>query len=389
MITFNSTQTITKEEEMIYEFRVYDAVPGKLSALNDRFAKITLDYFWSCVSRARSCVRPPTRRCNNNAFLKMIIIALLTTILFALPTAAFAQPYPSKPVRVIVPWPPGGSNDISARIVLKEVSQSLGQQFVIDNRPGGGGTIGTNIVARAPADGYTLLVNSTTHLANAHLNKSLLYDTLKDFTAVSILVSQPQVLVVHPSLPAKSVKEFIELAKRKPDSILYASSSSGSQAHLSMELFAAMAGIKVVHVPYKGGAPQVIGLLQGEVQASIATVATVIPHIQSGKLRALGVNSPERIRMLPQVPTIDQAGVPGFELNAWIGVLAPANTPRTIIETLHREITKALKTPSVVQSLSVQVLDPWFSSIDEFNDRLRTDYEKYGRLVKISNAKVE
>lgn len=307
-----------------------------------------------------------------------------------LPFGALAQVYPSKPVRVVVPWPPGGSNDIVGRIVLQKMGESMGQQFVIDNRPGAAGSIGADVVAKAPPDGYTLMVHSTTHVGNAHLyGKKLTYDTLKDFTGVGLLSAQPGVLTVHPSLPAKTTKEFLALAKSRPGQILYSSSGNGSAPHLQMALLASMAGIKLVHVPYKGGAPQVTALISGETQVSFATIGTVINHIRQGKLRPLGVGSAQRTKTLPDVPTISESGVPGYEMAPWVGLFAPAGTPKAIIDKLNAEANKALKLPDVVQKLESQALDPWTSTPEEFNARLKVDYEKYGKLIQLTGARVE
>jgi len=304
-------------------------------------------------------------------------------------TLAFAQAYPAKTVRVVIPWPPGGSNDVVGRIVMQRLGETLGQQFVIDNRPGAAGSIGSDIVAKAPADGYTLMVHSTTHVGNAHLYKKLPYDTLKDFTGVAMLVSQPGVLTVHPSLPAHSVKAFIALAKTRPGQILYSSSGNGSAPHLSMALFISMAGIDIVHVPYKGGAQQVTALVAGEAQASLATVSTVIEQIRAGKLRPLGVNSLQRVAVLPDTPPIAQAGVPGYEMSPWIGVFAPAGTPRAIVDRLHAEIGKILQMPDVTRNLSNQALEPSVASVDQFNAIIRADYDKYGTLIRLAGARVE
>jgi len=308
----------------------------------------------------------------------------------ALPSAAVAQAWPVKPVRVVIPWPAGGSNDIVGRIVMQEVSRSLGQQFVIDNRAGAAGSIGADVVAKAPADGYTIMVHSTTHVGNAHLyGKKLTYDTLKDFTGVGMLSSQPGVLVVHPSLPVKSLKDFIALAKSRPGQINYSSSGNGSAPHLQMALLISMAGIDIVHVPYKGGAPQVAALLGGETQASFATVGTVITQIQAGRLRAIGLGSTAPSKILPGVPTISDAGLAGYDMNPWIGVFAPAGTPRPIIDRLNAEMNVALALPEVVSTLSKQALDPAPTTVDEFNRILRVDYDKYGKLIALTRARVE
>jgi len=317
-----------------------------------------------------------------------VTAVILTAALFA-PFAAVAQSYPAKPVRVVIPWPPGGSNDVVGRLVLQKLSEWMGQQFVVDNRPGASGVVGSDVVAKAAPDGYTIMIHSTTHLGNAHLYKKLPYDTLKDFTGVGLLSAQPGVLTVHPSLPVKSVKEFIALAKARPGQILYSSSGNGSAPHLQMALLISMTGIKITHVPYKGGVPQVTALVSGETQASFATISTVIAHIRNGKLRPLGVGSVKPSKTLPGVPTISDAGVPGYEMAPWIGVYAPAGTPRNIIDRLNSEINKALAQPDIVQKLESQALDPLPSTPEEFNARIKADYEKYGKLIKLIGAKIE
>jgi tripartite-type tricarboxylate transporter receptor subunit TctC len=326
----------------------------------------------------------------SGAFMKasLLATALAAIVSVLAPVAAAAQAYPTTVVRVVIPWPPGGSNDVVGRIVAQKLSEALGQQFIIDNRPGAAGSIGSDVVAKAPADGYTLMVHSTTHVGNAHVYKKLPYDTLKDFAGVAMLVTQPGALTVHPSLPVKSVREFIALAKKRPGEILYSSSGNGSAPHLSMALFISMAGIELVHVPYKGGAPQVTALVAGEAQASLATVSTVIEHIRGNRLRPLGVNSSEPVRVLPGIPPI-AATVPGYEMTPWIGVFAPAATPNAIIDRLHAEIGRILKLPDVEKNLVNQALEPSLATVDQFNARLRADYEKYGKLIRAAGVKIE
>ncbi|MDH5535851.1 MAG: tripartite tricarboxylate transporter substrate binding protein [Betaproteobacteria bacterium] len=308
----------------------------------------------------------------------------------ALPFVALAQAYPAKPVRVVIPWPPGGSNDVVGRLVMQKLSESLGQQFVIDNRPGAAGSIGADVVAKAPGDGYTIMVHSTTHVGNAHIyGKKLAYDTLKDFTGVALLSSQAGVLTVHPSLPVNSVQEFLALAKARPGQILYSSSGNGSAPHLQMALLISMTGINIVHVPYKGGAPQVTALMSGETQASFATIATVINHIRNGKLRPLGVGTSKPAKTLPGVPTLSEAGVKGYEMAPWIGVFAPAGTPKAVIGRLNAEINKALANADIEKKLENQALEPWLASPEETNERIRADYDKYGKLIKMTGAKIE
>ena len=267
--------------------------------------------------------------------------------------------------------------------------KTLGQQFIVDNRAGAAGSIGADVVAKAPPDGYTLMVHSTSHVGNAHLYKKLPYDTLKDFTGVALLAAQPGALTIHPSLPVKTVKEFIALAKARPGTINYSSSGNGSAPHLSMELLVAMTGIKIVHVPYKGGAPQVTALVSGETQASLATVSTVLVHVQSGRLRALGVSSAKRSATMPDVPTIAEAGVPGYEMSPWIGVFVPTGTSKELIAKLNSEINRALKAPDVSNLLSSNALDALGGTPEEFDVRIKADYEKYAKLIKLTGAKVD
>jgi tripartite-type tricarboxylate transporter receptor subunit TctC len=315
------------------------------------------------------------------------VVFLIASVLAA--PGALAQTYPTRPVRVIIPWPPGGSNDVVGRLVLQKLTQSLGQQFVVDNRAGAAGSIGAELVAKAAPDGYTLMVHSTTHVGNGTLYKNLPYDVVKDFSGVGLLSAQPGVLTVHPSLPVKSVREFVALAKSRPGQVLYSSSGNGSAPHLSMALFVSMAGINIVHVPYKGGVPQVTALVSGETQSSLATISTVIAHIRNGKLRPLGVSSAKPSKTLPGIPTIAESGVPGYEMAPWIGVFAPAGTPKNIVDRLNAEVNKALAQPDIVQKLEAQALDPWPSTAQELNARLKTDFEKYAKLIRLSGAKIE
>ena len=325
--------------------------------------------------------------------MKTLLNSLLIAAAVTLGSAsvlAQAQAYPSKVVRVVIPWPAGGSNDVVGRVVMQKLSEALGQQFLIDNRGGASGSIGADVVAKAPPDGYTIMVHSTTHVGNAHIyGRKLTYDTVKDFTGVGMLSAQPGVLTVHPSLPVKTAKEFIALAKSKPGQINYSSSGNGSAPHLQMALLISMTGIDIVHVPYKGGAPQVTALLAGETQASFATVGTVINHIRGGKLRPLGLGSTKPSKALPGVPTLAESGVPGYDMSPWIGVFAPAGTPKAVIDKLNAEINKALALPDVVKNLENQALDTSPSSVDQFNTTLKVDYDKYGKLIKMTGAKIE
>jgi len=311
----------------------------------------------------------------------------LAAVLAAM-SSAFAQTYPAKPVRVIIVFPPGGSNDIVGRIVFQKMSEQLGQQFVIENRGGAAGIVGTAVVATSPADGYTLMVQSTTHVANAHLYKKLPYDTLGDFIGVTPMARQVGILVVHPSMPVKSVKEFIALAKRRPNDIIYGSAGSGSFVHLTMALLNSMTGTTMVHVPYKGGGPLSIAILAGEIQTYIATIGSLLPHIQSKRVRPLGVTSDKRTVQFPDVPSIAETVI-GYELTAWIATFTPAGVPKPIVDKLNAELKKALADPDVASKLTAQTLDPMHMTPEQFAQRLKSDFEKYEKLVKLTGAKLE
>jgi tripartite-type tricarboxylate transporter receptor subunit TctC len=316
-----------------------------------------------------------------------IAMSIVLAVLFS-PLAALAQAYPERPVRVIVVFPPGGSNDVTARIVFQKMSDMLKEQFVIENRGGAAGSIGSDVVAKSPADGYTIMIQSATHIANPHLYKKLPYDALNDFIGITTLARQVGVLVVHPSLPVKSVTEFIALARKHPNDIVYGSAGNGSYVHLTMALFVSMTNIKMVHVPYRGGGPAGIALVAGETQAEIATIGSLYSHIKAQRVRPLGVTSTERVKQFPDVPAIAEA-VPGYEFTAWVGSFAPAGTPRPIIDKLNAELKKALADPDVAERLSRQTLDPMYMTPEQFAQRLKSDYDKYGKLIKEVGAKID
>lgn len=305
-----------------------------------------------------------------------------------LPAAAGAQIYPSKPVRVVIVFPPGGSNDVVGRIVFERISRLTGQQFIIDNRGGAAGQIGSEMVAASPPDGYTVMVQSTTHVANAHLYKKLRYDVLKDFINVSPMARQVGMLVSHPSLPAKTGKEFVALAKKRPGEITYGSAGNGSYVHLSMALMASMAGLKMIHVPYKGGGPAGTAIVAGETQAMLATIGSLFPHIKAGRVKPLGVSTDKRLPQFPDVAAIAEF-VPGYEFTAWVGCFVPARTPAAIVDTLNGLLAKALADPGVSSKLAAQTLDPMHMSSAEFTARVKADYDKYEKVVKLSGARVD
>ena len=319
------------------------------------------------------------------------LFATLLTTLVALSwvhqaAAQTPQAYPSKTVRVVIPWPPGGSNDMAGRIVAQKLTQIMGKPFIIDNRGGASGTIGADAVAKAPPDGYTLMVHSTTHVGNPWMYKNLPYDTLKDFAPVGLIATQPGILVAHPSAPVKTVKDLIALAKAKPETITFGSSGNGGLPHLSMALFEQMAHVRLIHVPYKGGGPAITALVSGETNVMIATLASAITYIQSGRLRAIAVSGGERLKSVPEVPTISESGLPGYDMNPWMGMFAPAGTPKAIIEKLNKEIARILQMPDVIQQLATQGTEPWAMTPEQFARRLTEDYEKYGKLIKLTGA---
>jgi len=310
----------------------------------------------------------------------------VTTAIFAFlmfPFCAGAQDYPNKPVKVIVVFPPGGSNDVTARIVFKKMEDNLKQQFVIDNRGGAAGTIGATAVAKSRADGYTIMIQSTTHIANAYMYKGKLqYDTLGDFIGLTPLARQVGVLVVHPSMPVKSVKELVALAKSKPGEINYGSAGLGSYVHLSISMLLSMTDMSMTNVPYRGGGPLLAALIGGEVATTISTIGSAFPYLKAGRLRSLGVTSAERVAKFPDIPAIAES-VPGYEFTAWVGSFVPAGTPKPIVDKLNAELKKAVSDPEVVKLLTNRVLDPMYMTPEQFATRLKSDYERYGKLMKV------
>ena len=314
---------------------------------------------------------------------------ILVVVLCTTAAAASAQTYPSKPVRMVVPFPAGGGIDTVARILAPKLSEGLGQPVVIDNRVGASGTVGTELVAKSPADGHTLLATFASHAQNASLYPKLGYDTVKDFAPITLIATVPNILVVNPALPVKTVKDLIALAKKRPGEILYASIGNGTPAHLSAELFNNMAGIKMTHVAYKGAAPSIVALISGETQLTFTTVLVAMPHVKSGRLRALGVCSLKRSPVLPDLPTIDEAGVKGYESNAWYGLLGPAKTPPAIVEQLNRETLKVLQMPDVRDNLKNQGAEPVGDSPREFAAVIVQEIDKWRKVVEAAGIKAD
>ena len=305
-----------------------------------------------------------------------------------LPMTAFAQAWPAKPVRWVVPFSSGGVADIPARIIGQKLSETLGQQIVIENRPGAGGTLGSEAVARAQPDGYSWLVVSNTNVINAALYGKLSYDPVKDFTPVIHFASTPNVLVVHPAFPAKSVKELIEVARKRPKQIFYASSGNGSSQHLFAELFESSAKIEMEHVPFKGSGPAIAALLGGEVSMSFTGMSAVLPFIRTGKLRALGVTTSRRNASLPDVPAIGEQ-LPGYDATLWLGLLAPANTPREIVARMNAEIVKALTDPAGRMPLVEGGNDVIGGTPEEFGKLFNAELVKWAQIVKSVGAKID
>ncbi len=307
-----------------------------------------------------------------------------------LASGAFAQGYPAKPIRLVVPFPPGGAVDFYARVVQAPLSDALGQTVVIENRVGASGMVGAEYVAKSPPDGYTLLLGNIASLAiNVSLYPKMAYDPAKDFAPIMHTIDVNYAMVVHPSVPAKTVQEFIAYVKANPGKVSYGSAGSGSLPHLATELFKASTGIDLVHVPYKGGGPMVTDLLGGTIQVVIADQANLMPHVKSGKLRALAVASPRRSPNYPELPTIGEAGVPNFEAVAWNGLVAPAGTPPEIIKRVHDALAKVMAMPAVRDKLVSGGLDPVGDTPEEFGRFNRAEIAKWSKIAKDVGAKVE
>ncbi len=322
--------------------------------------------------------------------MKLLHKLMLALALVAPAIGAQAQSYPNKPIRLVCPFPPGGAVDIASRAVAHELTQILGQPVTVDNRPGAGGNIGADMVAKSAPDGYTLLMTTSGILAiNPALYSKIPFDSLKDFAPVSMVVSLNNVLVVNPAFPARSVKDVIAQAKAQPGKLTYASSGNGTSIHLSGELFKSMTGVDMLHIPYKGSAPAVTDLLGGQVNMMFDNIPSSLPHIRAGKLRALGVTGPKRSPLLPDVPTIAEAGVPGYESYVWFGIVAPTGTPPDIIAKLNAALAKAAVTPSFHDRLTEQGYDVLSSTPEQMASSIRNEIAKWGKIVKASGARVD
>jgi tripartite-type tricarboxylate transporter receptor subunit TctC len=319
----------------------------------------------------------------------MIVRTILSLALALSSALVHAQSYPTKAVRVVVPFPPGAGADITTRLVTPKLAAALGQQFVVDNRPGAAGHIGGEIVAHSPADGYTLLSTPASIVISATLYKKLSYNLERDLVPIGIMASVPFIIVVHPSLPVHNVKELIALARQKPGALLFASTGNGGTPHLAMEMFKLQTHLNLIHVPYKGTPPAVTDLLAGQVQLMFANTLSVLPMVKSGRLRAIAISSAKRSAATPDIPTVAESGVPGFEAVTWFGMLAPTGTPQPIIERLNAEITRAVTSRDVHERLIAQGADPITMTVPQFTTFFHAELAKWAKTVKAAGVTIQ
>ena len=314
------------------------------------------------------------------------VAGVAAMIACAAPPAA-AQDYPSRAVKIIIGFGPGATADITARVLAQRFNEKLGQQFVVENKPGAGSNLAADFVARAPKDGYTLLMATTANAINQTVSPNLSFDFVKDLAPVTLVASVPNVLVAHPSLGVASVPELIALAKSKPEQIFFGSSGVGTSTHLSGELFNQMAGVKLVHVPYPGSAQAIADVLTGRIALLFSPASTVLPHVRDGKLKALATTGGKRTAIAPELPTVAEAGLPGYETDLWLALLAPAGTPRAVIDTLSRAVNEALRVNEVVAPLRAQGIDPLGGTPEEFGRYLQTEVQKWETVAKAAGVK--
>ena len=320
----------------------------------------------------------------------MIRRMLAAVFLAFFSAGAFAQGYPNRPIHLVVGFTPGGVSDVLARAISAKLSQNLGQQVVVDNRPGAGTTIASEYIAKSAPDGYTLyFCDATTHAINASLYRKLPYDSLKDFTYISLLASTPLLLVVNAALPAKSVPELIALAKARPGQLNYASSGTGTIVHLAGESFKTMAGVDLLHVPYKGSAPATVAVIAGEVAFIFSTMPAALPHVKSGKLRALAVTTPARVAAVQDIPTLAEAALPGFDLVLYSGLIGPAGMAREVVERANAEFAKVIDSPEIRDFFATQGATPMMSTPEQFSAHIRAEVVKLGKMVRDSGAKAD
>jgi tripartite-type tricarboxylate transporter receptor subunit TctC len=317
------------------------------------------------------------------------IMPLIAALAASLAPAAAAQTYPAKAIRIVVPFPAGGTSDILSRAVGQKLTEEWKQPVIVDNRPGASANIGADIVVKSPPDGYTLLCASTIHTINPSLYSKLSYDPVRDFTPITLIAATSQVLAVHPSVPVKTVKEFIVYAKKRPGELHYSSAGNGSQPHLTAEMFKSRTGIDIVHVPYKGAPPQLADLIAGHVALTFATSPTAVPQVRAGKLRALAVSTLKRISALPEVPTIDESGLRGFDASGANGLVGPAGMPPAIVERLNAAVVRIVKDPAMSTYLSDQGAEPWTTTPGEYAAYIKSEVAKWAKAVKDSGARID
>jgi tripartite-type tricarboxylate transporter receptor subunit TctC len=321
--------------------------------------------------------------------MKNILKLSLSILALIFAATASAQSFPTKPIKIIVPFPAGGTVDFFARVISTKLSEALGQSVLVENRAGAGGNIAAEAVAKAAPDGYTLLMGSEIIAINTSLYSKIGYDPVKDLAPITLVGTVPNILIVHPGLPVNSVNDLIALAKKTPGKISFASTGQGTSTHLSSELFKLMANVDMLHIPYKGGPPAIADLISGQVNMMFINMPTGITHVRSGKAKIIAVSSIKRVSQLPDVPTVDQAGVKGFETSAWSGLYAPAGTPADIINRLNAEVVKILKQPSVREQLMAQGAEPVGDTPEEFSRFTLAEISKWAKIIKISGAKVD
>ena len=328
---------------------------------------------------------------HTQAWPKRFAKALSAGLLMSLSAAAMAQAYPARPIRLVVPWPPGQATDLAARFVAQKLSESLGQPLVVDNRAGAGGTIGSDVVAKAPPDGYTLLAGSSGPISIApYLSGKLPYESLKDFTAVSLIATVPYVLVTQPAFPASNAAEFVAAMRASPGKYSFASSGAGATSHLTLELFNMQAQVKATHIPYKGATPALTDVINGQVAYTFETLAAVVGHVRSGRLKALAMSSARRNAALPDVPTVaEAAGLPGFDMAAWIGYVGPAGLPRDVAARLSAEIGRALQAADLRERYATLGMEAVGTTPEGLAQLMRTEDAKYANIIKVANIKVE
>ncbi|HEY0338598.1 MAG TPA: tripartite tricarboxylate transporter substrate binding protein [Burkholderiales bacterium] len=319
--------------------------------------------------------------------MRLILAVAASAFIAAAAPSSVAQTYPAKAIRLVVPSSPGGSTDIVGRVLAQKLSESLGQQVVIDNRAGAGTMIGNEIVAKSPPDGYTLLMGISTLAIIPAMYATVRYDALKDFAPISHVVTLPNVLLVHPSVPARSVKELIAIGKARGPQLVSGSAGTGTSPHLSLELFKTMAGIDIVHVPYKGSGQAIIGLISGEIALLFPALPTAMPHLKTAKARALAVTTATRSQAMPDLPSISEAGLPGYEATQWFGILAPAGTPRPIIDRVNQDVTAALRSAEVKQHLAAEGAEVVASTPEQFAEYLRSETTKWAKVIKAAGIK--